>query len=167
MQENHIYDIDREAEAHGYENAQPNANFDLQIAKESIVPTFESNINTIIQGVESGEINALDAFASFKRLEAIFKDARERVDRLAFDEAEKYNEKTFSYSGVKFTVKQGSERLNYNEDHVCSDLAEKLKQRQELVKLATKSKDLIYDSEGIEVTKVSSKFDKSSLTVKF
>lgn len=165
--ENHIYDIDREAEAHGYENAQPNANFDLQIAKESIVPMFENNINTIIQGVESGEINPLDAFAPFKKLEAIFKQAKERIDRFALDEAEKYNEKTFSHSGVKFTLKHGGERLNYNEDHLCLELSEKLKQRQELVKLATKSKDPIYDSEGVEVKKVSSKFDKSSLSIKF
>ena len=34
MNENHIYDIDRDAEANGWANAQPNANFDLQVAKE-------------------------------------------------------------------------------------------------------------------------------------
>jgi hypothetical protein len=57
--------------------------------------------------------------------------------------------------------------LQFNEDAVCAELSEKLKQRQELVKLATNSKDMIFDSEGVEVPKVSIKFDKSSLTVKY
>jgi hypothetical protein len=57
MQENHIYDIDREAEAHGYENAQPS--FDLVVTKTSIIPSVENQINTLIQGVESGEISGL------------------------------------------------------------------------------------------------------------
>ena len=32
--ENNMNDIDRDAEAHGWANAQPNANFDLQVANE-------------------------------------------------------------------------------------------------------------------------------------
>jgi len=166
MEDNHNYDIDREAEAHGYENAQP-ANFDLVVAKQSLIPTFQNNIDLIIQGVENGEVNALDAFASFKKIEKIFKEAKEKVDSIAFEEAEKYNEKTFTYSGVKFTVKQGSEKLNYEEDEVYKELAQKLKSRQELIKVATKSNEMIFDENGIEVTKVSSRFDKSSLSLKF
>ena len=68
MEDNHNLDIDREAEAHGYENAQQ-SNFDLVVAKQSLIPTFQNNIDLIIQGVENGEVNALDAFASFKKIE--------------------------------------------------------------------------------------------------
>ena len=164
MQENHNLDIDREAEAHGYETAQPN--FDLMVTKDSIVPNIQTSIETLLNGVENGEINGLDVFATFKKLEKIFTDAKVKVEKFAFDEADKY-EKTFTYSGIKFTKKEGSEKLNYDDDHICKELAEKLKARQELVKLATKGKDIIFDSEGNEVTKVSSNFSKASLSVKF
>lgn len=166
METNQHLDIDREAEAHGYANAQENK-FDLIVAKQSLIPTFQNNVDLIVHGVENGDINALDAFASFKRIEKIFKDAKDKVDSLAYSEAEKYNEKTFSYSGVKFTVKQGAERLNYEEDEVYFDLKQQLKQREELLKVASRSKEMIFDSNGIEVPKVSSKFDKSSLQLKF
>jgi hypothetical protein len=165
MQENHIYDIDREAEAHGYENAQPS--FDLVVTKTSIIPSVENQINTLIQGVESGEISGLEVFAVFRKLEGLFNEAKKRIDMLAFDEAERYTEKTFTVAGVTFTKKDGNKRMQFNEDTVCAELSERLKQRQELVKLATNSKDMIFDSDGVEVPKVSVKYDKSSLTVKF
>lgn len=163
MQENHIHDIDREQEEHEYQNAQP---FDLTVTKDSIVPNVQTGIETLIQGVENGEINALDVFATFKKLEKVFIDAKTKVEKFAFDEADKYD-KTFTFSGVSFTKKEGSETLNYKDDHLCKELSEKLKQRQDLVKLATKSKDVIFDSEGNEVTRVSSNYGKASLSVKF
>lgn len=163
MQENHIYDIDREQEAHEYQNAQP---FDLTVTKDSIVPNVQTSIETLIKGVENGEINALDVFATFKKLEKVFIDAKTKVEKFAFDEADKYD-KTFTFSGVSFTKKEGSETFNYKDDHLCKELSEKLKLRQDLVKLATKSKDVIFDSEGNEVTRVSSNYGKASLSVKF
>lgn len=165
--ENHIYDIDREAEAHGYENAQPFSNFELQTVKESVLPSFESQVQTLIDGVKNGEIKALEVFATFKKIESVFKSAKEQIDEWALHEAETYGEKSFSIASVKFTINNGSERLNYAEDHVVRDLTDRLKQRQELVKLATKSKDVIFDSDGVEVTKVSSTFTKPSISIKF
>lgn len=164
MQENHNLDIDREAEAHGYATAQPN--FDLIVTKDSIVPNVQTGIETLLQGVENGQINGLDVFATFKKLEKIFTDAKQKVEKYAFDEADMY-EKTFKHSGVTFTKTEGRETLNYSEDHICKELSEKLEARKALVKVATKSKDVIFDSEGNEVTKVSSTFSKASLSVKF
>lgn len=164
MQENHILDVDREDEAHGYATAQPN--FDLTVTKDSIVPNVQTGIETLLQGVENGEINGLDVFATFKKLEKIFTDAKQKVEKYAFDEAENY-EKTFIYSGLQFTKNEGREMLQYKEDYLCKELSEKLKARELLVKKATKSKDMIFDSDGIEVTKVSSTFGKASLSVKF
>ena len=166
MQENHIYDIDRDAEAHGWANAQPNANFDLVVAKDSLIPTVESTIQTLINGVEDGEVTALDVFATFKKLERIFDEAKRKVESMAMAEAQKYD-KTFVIAGVEFTSKEGSKLLNYDEDFLIRELQEKLKQRQELIKVATASKEPIYDANGIEVTKVSLKPTKSSLSVKF
>lgn len=166
MEDNHNLDIDREAEAHGYETMDK-SNFDLVIAKQSIIPNFQSNIDLIISGVENGEVSALDVFAVFKRIEKIFKEAKEKVDSQAFEEAEVYGEKIFKYSGVEFTIRQGSKRLNYAEDEIINELTQKLKERTALVKASTESKEVIFDSEGVEVPKVSVKYDKSSLQVKF
>ena len=163
MQDNHNLDIDREQEAHEYNNAQP---FDLTIAKESIVPNTQTAIETLLNGVENWEINGLDVFATFKKLEKVFNEAKTKVEKYAIDEAEKHD-KTFTFSGVTFTRVDGRETLQFSEDHVCKELEEKLAERKALVKVATKGKEQVFDSEGNEVTKVSSKYSKSSLAVKF
>ena len=164
--ENNMHDIDRDAEANGWANAQPNANFDLVVAKDSLVPTVEGFIKTLNEGVDNGELKALEVFAVYKKLEKIFDEAKRKVEETAMDEATKYD-KTFTIAGVEFTSKEGSKLLNYSEDFLIKDLNEKLKQRQELIKVATASKEPIYDADGIEVTKVSLKPTKSSLMVKF
>ena len=76
-------------------------------------------------------------------------------------------QENFECFGIKGTYRIGGESLNYKEDLVYAELEAKLKERAELIKVATKSKDTIYDSEGIEVTKVSSTQRKSSLAISF
>jgi hypothetical protein len=76
-------------------------------------------------------------------------------------------QENFEAFGVKGTYRSGGESLNYKEDLVYAELEVKLKERAELIKVATKSKDTIYDSEGVEVTKVSSTQRKSSLAISF
>ena len=76
-------------------------------------------------------------------------------------------QENFEAFGIKGTYRSGGESLNYKEDLVYAELEAKLKERAELIKLATKSKDTIYDSEGVEVTKVSSTPRKSSLAISF
>ena len=164
--EREYLDIDREQEAHDYANAQPHNNFDLVVAKESILPTVQSFIDTLIQGVDNGEISALEVFATFKKLEKIFDASKVKVEASAISEAGKYG-KTFKLAGVEFTSKEGSKIFNYSEDFVIKELTEKIKHRQELIKVATASKEPIFDENGIEVTKVSIKPSKSSLAVKF
>jgi hypothetical protein len=76
-------------------------------------------------------------------------------------------QENFEAFGIKGTYRSGGETLNYKEDLVYAELEQKLKERAELIKVATKSKDTIYDSEGVEVTKVSSTQRKSSLAITF
>jgi hypothetical protein len=76
-------------------------------------------------------------------------------------------QENFEAFGIKGTYRSGGESLNYKEDYVYAELEAKLKERAELIKVATKSKDTIYDSEGVEVTKVSSTQRKSSLAITF
>jgi hypothetical protein len=147
-------DIDLQAKEHDYQTAQPN-----------VIEKTTQGINAIVQAVENGVVNPLDAFASFNKLEKLFKEAKVKIDELARDEAEKYTAKTFTFGNVEFTRKDGAKKLNYSEDLLYSNLQTQLKAREELLKVAQKS--TIYDDEGVEVPKVSISHNKDSLSVKF
>jgi hypothetical protein len=147
-------DIDLQTKEHDYQTAQPN-----------VIEKTTQGINAIVEAVEAGVVNPLDAFASFNKLEKLFKEAKVKIDELARDEADKYTEKTFKLGAVEFTKKQGASKLNYSEDLFYSNLQAKLKAREELLKVAQKS--TIYDDEGVEVPKVSISYNKDSLMVKF
>ena len=147
-------DIDLQAKEHDYHNAQPN-----------VIEKTTQGINAIVEAVEAGVVNPLDAFASFNKLEKLFKEAKVKIDELARDEAEKYTAKTFTFGNVEFTRKDGAKKLNYSEDLLYSNLQAQLKAREELLKVAQKS--TIYDDEGVEVPKVSISYNKDSLMVKF
>jgi hypothetical protein len=148
-------DIDQQAKQHDYETAQP----------KNVIEKTTQGINAIVEAVENGVVNPLYAFASFNKLEKLFKEAKVKIDELARDEAEKYTAKTFTFGNVEFTRKDGAKKLNYSEDLLYSNLQAKLKAREELLKVAQKS--TIYDDEGVEVPKVSISYNKDSLMVKF
>ena len=148
-------DIDQQAKQHDYETAQP----------KNVIEKTTQGINAIVEAVENGVVNPLDAFASFNKLEKLFKEAKVKIDEMARDEAEKYTAKTFTFGNVEFTRKDGAKKLNYSEDLVYSNLQANLKAREELLKVAQKS--TIYDDEGVEVPKVSISYSKDSLSVKF
>ncbi len=148
------FGVDLQAKEHDYQNAQPN-----------VIEKTTQGINAIVEAVENGVVNPLDAFASFNKLEKLFKEAKVKIDELARDEAEKYTAKTFTFGNVEFTRKDGAKKLNYSEDLLYSNLQAQLKAREELLKVAQKS--TIYDDEGVEVPKVSISYNKDSLMVKF
>ena len=148
------FGVDLQAKEHDYQTAQPN-----------VIEKTTQGINAIVEAVEAGVVNPLDAFASFNKLEKLFKEAKVKIDELARDEADKYTEKTFKLGAVEFTKKQCAGKLNYSEDLLYSNLQSKLKAREELLKVAQKS--TVYDDEGVEVPKVSISYNKDSLVVKF
>jgi len=65
---------------------------------------------------------------------------------------EKYDK--YEVKGSKFSFRGTGDRLDYDQDEVYASIKESLKQREELLKLAFKSKDMLFDSEGVEVPKV-------------
>ena len=141
--------------------------YKLNEASKTTIKTLEESVNKLVEGVDLGLINPLDVFASFDKMAKILTKGKTQVDISALEEAEKYGNKSFDYRGVKFTFRNGSKALQYKEDDVVQSLEEKLKERKDLVKLATQSKDVIYDSDGVQVDKVSIKNGKDSLSVKF
>jgi len=110
---------------------------------------------------ESGEVNKLHFIANLARLNEVVSSAMTEARESIID-IEKAKE-----LGVEFIPVNGGETLNYKDDPIWCDIKKELTEREELLKTAYKSKKEIYDSEGVEVTRVSSTPKKSSVTIKF
>jgi hypothetical protein len=121
----------------------------------------QTGINLINKLFEDGNQTPVQFYSNIARLKAVI-DSADRTfrDRLNLNAPDSYN-------GVLFTPKNGAESLNYDEDDIYVLLENKLKQRQELLKTASKSDEIIFDSEGCEVPKVSKKFNKPSIVITF
>jgi hypothetical protein len=121
----------------------------------------QTGINLINKLFEDGNQTPVQFYSNIARLKAVIDSAdrafRDRLNLSATD----------SYNGVLFTPKNGAESLNYDDDDIYVLLENKLKQRQELLKMASKSDDIIFDSDGCEVPKVSKKYNKSSIVITF
>ena len=130
------------------------------ITKKEIVVKAKDDVKTM---VDSGEVDIAEAVIDATRLSEYLKvfvsELRNHVD----DKYDKYECK-----GVKLTFKGTGDRLDYECDEVYSELKERLKEREELLKLAYKSKNMIFDSEGVEVPRVGLKSaSKQTLNINF
>jgi len=121
----------------------------------------QTGINLINKLFDDGNQTPTQFYSNIARLKAVI-DSADRTfrDRLNLNAPDSYN-------GVLFTPKNGAESLNYDEDDIYVLLENKLKQRQELLKTASKSDEIIFDSDGCEVPKVSKKFNKPSIVITF
>jgi hypothetical protein len=121
----------------------------------------QTGIDLINKLFDDGNQTPTQFYSNIARLKAVI-DSADRAfrDRLKLNAPDSYN-------GVLFTPKNGAESLNYDEDDIYVLLENKLKQRQELLKTASKSDEIIFDSEGCEVPKVSKKFNKPSIVITF
>lgn len=121
----------------------------------------EAGKNLVQKIFESGEYDELKIYSNIVRL-------KEVVNSIDSEFREKLNlSNEESCYGVTFTPKAGAKKLQYEDDPDYLELKQKLKEREQLIKTATNSKDVIFDSNGVEVPKVSVKYDKSSITIKF
>jgi hypothetical protein len=110
--------------------------------------------------LDSGEMDKMELFAQAVRVNEVLSIVTDELKNSLPAE-------NFEAFGIKGTYRNGGETLNYIEDWLYAELQEKLKQRAELIKVATNSKELIFDENGIEVTKVSKNIRKSSLSISF
>lgn len=132
--------------------------YDHSFTKKEAVATGKSLVNSIF---ENGNIEPKKVWANICRLKEVINSAdAEFRSRIELSEKESVN-------GVEFSCVQGGETINYKDDEIYSDISAELKEREELLKIAYKSKNEIYDQNGVIVTKCSSTPRKSSITVKF
>lgn len=125
--------------------------------KKEIQKSTKEFVNQL---VDTGEIDPVEALSQVVRMEEAIKVVKDGLK-------ESLPTENFEAFGLKGTFKNGYDKPNFEDDPIYKDLKERLKEREELLKVALKSKDSIYDSEGIEVPKVSTTPTKGSLTITF
>ena len=110
--------------------------------------------------IDSGELDKQEAFAQAERLTLAITNVRDELKKSLPREKQ-------TFYGIEITPVSGRQMIQYNEDLVWSELKEKLQQREELLKVALKTNETFYDSEGVEVPKVSVKYASDSLQIKY
>ena len=142
----------------------------LQLREQDIVTLYDATftkkeaqqtgVNLAKQIVDGGEVSKHEALANLVRLNEVISNAITEIK-------ESVSNEKVTVLGIEFTPVNGRTMYDFKEDEVWLYLNNKLKQREELLKTALKSDEIIFDSEGCEVPKVSVNYSKSSLTIKF
>ena len=161
----------RNEEAHNdfYELQEQNRNF-FEVSKKETVPYILTSIETIVNKVDLGELNGLDAFSLFKKLEKAFTEAKKTIEGVALDEAEKFGSSTFESNGQKYELRNGATRYSFDHIEEYAEKKAELKTLEEKYKLAFKNSSLKLSSldektgEVLELPIVT--ISKSSLIVK-
>jgi len=122
---------------------------------------IELNAKKFASGlIDSGEIDKYEAFTQVVRLSNALEIIKDEI------KSHLPKEKHIAF-GIEMTPMSGRTMIQFQDDEMWQQLKHKLSQREELLKIALKSDEPIYDSEGVEVPKVSVKFASDSLAVKY
>ena len=110
--------------------------------------------------IAAGNHNPVELLVQAKRMQesvnAIFEVLKTKIPT-----------ENFEAFGVTGQFRNGGEMLNYKDCEIWQDIATELKNREEILKLAYKSSDEIYDKYGVLVPKVSANNRKDSLVLSF
>ena len=112
------------------------------------------------QILSHGEIDKFEAFTQAERLACITANVRDELK-------ESLPKEKHSGFGIEITPVSGRAIIQFQDDKVWQELKNKLQQREELLKVALKSEESIYDGEGVEVPKVSVKYASDSFQIKY
>jgi adenylosuccinate synthase len=122
---------------------------------------IQLSAKTFIKEVlDAGEIDKIELLAQAKRM-------GEALDVINAELIKVIPQENFEGYGLKGTFRSGGETINFKDCEVWSDINRELKEREELLKLALKSQNEIYDAAGVQVPKVSTTPRKSSLAISF
>jgi len=122
---------------------------------------IQLSAKTFIKEVlDAGEIDKIELLAQAKRM-------GEALDVINAELIKVLPQENFEGYGLKGTFRSGGETINYKDCEVWSEINRELKEREELLKLALKSQNEIYDAAGVQVPKVSTTPRKSSMAISF
>jgi adenylosuccinate synthase len=122
---------------------------------------IQLSAKTFIKEVlDAGEIDKIELLAQAKRM-------GEALDVINAELIKVLPQENFEGYGLKGTFRSGGETINFKDCEVWSDINRELKEREDLLKLALKSQNEIYDAAGVQVPKVSTTPRKSSIAISF
>jgi ribosomal protein L22 len=117
-----------------------------------------------------GEQSALSAYIELKQIEASLKQALEAVSEAAYQEADRYSEKTIKLHNAEVTKKSSAGRWDYSHIPQHNSAKERLKAIEEMAKQAAanaKRGTTVIDNETGEVIEPATYTDgKTILSVK-
>jgi hypothetical protein len=130
--------------------------FDFSASKKAIIEQGQKFVTAV---KDSGEVDKFELLSRVVRL-------KEFVNTLDAELRKEFTEKASGY-GIELIPVNGRKMVQYADDPVYADLQKQLKDREELLKTALATDCEFYDSEGVQVPKVSVKYSADSLQVKF
>jgi adenylosuccinate synthase len=110
--------------------------------------------------LDAGETDKFELLAQAKRM-------GEALEVINTELLKVLPQENFEGYGLKGTFRSGGETINFKDCEVWSDINRELKEREDLLKLALKSQNEIYDAAGVQVPKVSTTPRKSSMAISF
>lgn len=127
-------------------------------------------LSNFVTDIEDGKVNPLRAYAEIKKVESFLAQAKKQIEPLAFDEADKYPEKSFEAEGFKFEKRNGGLTYNYKGipewNRVDAKKKELEKQAQTAWKLYQQTGQKPITEEGEELPLPEIGYRKDSLVVK-
>ena len=116
--------------------------------------------NFVTDLIENGEQDKLEMFCQAVRINDALSIVTDTLKKSL------PHEKMQAF-GVEVNPVTGRQMIQFADDPIYAELQKQLKDREELLKVALKTDAPFYDSEGIEVPKVSIKYASDSLTIKY
>lgn len=105
-----------------------------ELSKDSL----NNNIQAITEGIENGEIDALQAHLYFKAVQNVAKQVVDNTLSDAIAEADNYGKDNKKF-GAEFSIKNSPDTLDYEQDEEYKRLNEQLKERKKLLNDAHKA----------------------------
>ncbi len=93
---------------------------------------MKSFADKVVEAVDNGSINPLDLDVQMKRIEELAKIIRKSTKEQVIEEAEKHGKK-FDYNGAEVSLTE-RRTLDYSNDDTWTNLKERIKQREDLLK---------------------------------
>lgn len=135
-----------------------------EVATNNFLPTKKdiqkSSKDLAKEIINSGNYNLQEVFSQSIRIQ-------EAISVISDEIKKKLPDENFEAFGIKGIFRNGGDTINFKDDEVWSDLKKKLEERETLLKASLSVEQIFYDSEGVEVPKVSKTPRKSSLSISF
>lgn len=113
--------------------------------------SIKETLSELVQQVVDGNCDPLEAYIHVKDLEKHLSECIKQVEPIAYQEADKWKEKTFTYKGAEIQKKNAAGRYDYSTVSLWKQADERKKKIEELSKTAYKGGATIVDEESGEV----------------